>query len=105
MSETEKRIQNPQLPAIDDCSSTTSDGVPTKDQDVEQQQVFGKQPPSQNERSCPVPIRTGFLLFPVIVPPIADSKHYNCLTKWMLTIIVALAALAAPLGSNILLRK
>ena len=99
MSETEKGIQNPRSSAPDD-RTPTKDAAARENQEVEQQ-THEEQP----NGSISVPIRTGFLSFLVIVPPIANTTHYNRRTKWMLTIIVALAALAAPLGSNILLRK
>lgn len=99
MSETEKGIQNSRLSATDD-GPPAKDAAARENQEVEQQ-THEEQP----NGSIPVPLRTGFLSFLVITPPIANTTHYNRRTKWMLTTIVALAALAAPLGSNILLRK
>lgn len=99
MSETEKGIQNSR-------SSATDDGTPIKDATArENQEVEQQTHEDQPNGSIPVPIRTGFLSSLVIIPPIANTTHYSRRTKWMLTIVVALAALAAPLGSNILLRK
>ncbi|KAM3450523.1 hypothetical protein MY3296_005986 [Beauveria thailandica] len=39
----------------------------------------------------------------VLIPTIRDASEYSRPTKWALTVLVALAALSAPLGSNILL--
>ncbi|KAM3429044.1 hypothetical protein MY4824_008467 [Beauveria thailandica] len=39
----------------------------------------------------------------VLIPTIRDASDYSRPTKWALTVLVALAALSAPLGSNILL--
>lgn len=99
MSETEKGIQDLRLSATDD-GTATEDAAAMENQKVEQQPRE-----EQPNESDPVPLRTGFLSFLVIIRPIANSTHYSRGTKWMLTIIVSLAALAAPLGSNILLRK
>lgn len=41
----------------------------------------------------------------VLVPTIRNATEYGRPMKWALTGLVALAALSAPLGSNILLRK
>lgn len=99
MSETEKGNKHPRL-------SATDDGTPTMDAAArENQEVEQKSHEEQPNGSIPAPMRTGFLSFLVIIPPIANTTHYSRRTKWMLTIVVALAALAAPLGSNILLRK
>ena len=58
----------------------------------------------QKPNESPVLTRTGCLSFLVIIPTIADATQYGRPTKWLLTVIISLAALAAPLGSNILLR-
>ncbi|KAM3502563.1 hypothetical protein MY11210_009023 [Beauveria gryllotalpidicola] len=39
----------------------------------------------------------------VLIPTIRNATEYSRPTKWALTVLVALAALSAPLGSNILL--
>lgn len=100
--ETDKGIENSHSPTT--TTEGTNDIVAVKDQDVEQQQIHEKKE-QPNESSPQIPIRSGFLSFIVIIPPVADSKDYDRRLKWLLTVIVALAALAAPMGSNILLRK
>ncbi len=40
-----------------------------------------------------------------LLAEITEPKHYSRRTKWWITFIVAMAAIAAPMGSAIILRK
>ena len=40
-----------------------------------------------------------------IVAEVEEPKHYPRRTKWFITFVIALAAVAAPLGSAIIFRK
>lgn len=40
-----------------------------------------------------------------VIAEVEEPKHYARRTKWFITFIIALAAVAAPLGSAIILRK
>jgi hypothetical protein len=57
------------------------------------------------DQSGSVPRRRGFLSFLVVLAPsTADARQFDRHTKWLLTSIVSLSAVAAPLGSTILMR-
>ena len=47
--------------------------------------------------------RRGLLARFAIISEVSDPRQYGCPTKWTITMIVALAAAAAPLGSTIIL--
>ena len=40
-----------------------------------------------------------------LVAEVTEPKHYRNSTKWFLTFVIAMAAIAAPFGSTILFRK
>lgn len=65
---------------------------------------------SSSVRSCPLSIiprskRRGLLARFTIIPEVERPYDYKRSTKWLITLQVALAAAAAPMGSAILLRK
>jgi hypothetical protein len=65
---------------------------------------------SSSVRSRPLSIiprskRRGLLARFTIIPEVERPYDYNRSTKWLITLQVALAAAAAPMGSAILLRK
>jgi hypothetical protein len=65
---------------------------------------------SSSVRSRPLSIvprqkRRGLLAKLALIPEVDRPYDYKRSTKWLITLIVALAAAAAPLGSAIFLRK
>jgi hypothetical protein len=48
--------------------------------------------------------RRGWLASMVIIPEVEEPKNYDRRTKWIITLIVAIGAIAAPLGSAIIFR-
>ncbi|TQV92665.1 hypothetical protein V2A60_009135 [Cordyceps javanica] len=55
------------------------------------------------QREANMDFQRGFLSSVVVIPTIRNATEYSRATKWALTVLVAMAALSAPLGSNILL--
>lgn len=53
----------------------------------------------------PRPKRRGLLGRFTILAEVEDPRDYRTKTKWFITFLVALAALAAPLGSTIIFRE
>ena len=47
--------------------------------------------------------RRGLFAGLCLLPEVDEPKHYERRTKWFITAVVALASIAAPVGSNILL--
>lgn len=57
--------------------------------------------------AVPKPLSERRGVFPrlCVIPEVDEPKHYARRTKWTITAVVAVASIAAPIGSNILLRK
>ena len=66
---------------------------------------------AQREIPGPAPVkvphskRRGLFGRFTIVAEVEEPKHYRRRTKWFITFVIALAAVAAPLGSAIIFRK
>ena len=66
---------------------------------------------AQREIPDPAPVkvphskRRGLFGRFTIVAEVEEPKHYPRRTKWFITFVIALAAVAAPLGSAIIFRK
>ena len=66
---------------------------------------------AQREVPHPAPVkvshsrRRGLFGRFTIVAEVDEPKHYPRRTKWFITFVIALAAVAAPLGSAIIFRK
>lgn len=88
--------------------STVHEGLrhPQDEKDVELAQAR-----SMTESLPPPPVkvprakRRGLFARFTILAEVEEPKHYPRGTKWFITFIVALAAIAAPLGSTIILRE
>lgn len=59
----------------------------------------------QQQQQFEQTFQKGCLSSLAVIPTIRNATEYSRATKWALTILVALAALSAPLGTNILLRE
>lgn len=66
---------------------------------------------SATESAQPLPVevsrakRRGLFARFTVLAEVEEPKHYARRTKWFITFIIALAAVAAPLGSAIILRE
>jgi len=87
-------------------SSSTCTGTAQQDESDPEAQ----EPPStREEEQTPLPVivprseRRGLLAGLTIIPEVEEPKHYPRRRRWFLTFVVAVAAIAAPLGSTILL--
>lgn len=49
--------------------------------------------------------RRGLLGKYTLLAEVSEPKHYPNSTKWFITFVIAVAAMAAPMGSTILFRK
>ena len=76
-------------------------GDGSKQQDLEVAQEDATPPPIKVPRSK----RRGLLGRFTLLAEVEEPKHYTRPTKWFITFNIALAALAAPLGSVIIFRK
>ena len=65
----------------------------------------------QTEDAHPAPVkvprsqRRGLFGRFTILAEVEEPKHYTRITKWFITFVIALAAMAAPLGSAIIFRE
>ena len=73
--------------------------------------VEAQSPQEYNESATPVAVkvprsqRRGLFGKFTILAEVEEPKHYPRRTKWFITFVVAMAAMAAPLGSAIFFRK
>jgi hypothetical protein len=79
-------------------------------EDTEVPQLSKTKSKSSSVRSRPLSIiprseRRGLLARFTIIPEVEQPYHYKRSTKWLITLQIAIAAAAAPMGSAILLRK
>ena len=69
------------------------------------------QQPGDEYEESPMPVkvprsqRRGLLGRLTILAEVEEPKHYPNSVKWFITFVIAVAAMAAPLGSTILFRK
>ena len=99
---------NEPLPAPSYVSPTTHDdeAIDTTEKDIESAQAM-----SIAESCAPPPVRVprssrrGLFSRFCLLAEVEEPKHYSRNTKWLITFVIALAAIAAPLGSAIILRK
>ena len=91
-------------------SSTPSTIHEDKAQNRDEKDVELAQAESTAESVYPPPVkvpkarRRGLFARFSILAEVEEPKHYPRRTKWFITFIIALAAIAAPLGSAIILR-
>jgi len=93
----------------DTIDSRTSSGI-IEPAPVELQLAQPSKSRSSSVRSRPLSIiprskRRGILARLAWIPEVERPYDYKRGTKWLITLVVALAAAAAPMGSSILLRK
>jgi multidrug resistance protein len=83
-------------------STTATSHTPTEIKDVEAQPHI-LEPEIANPSPIPVPRshRRGLLATLTLIPEVIEPKDYPRPRKWFLTFVVALAAVAAPMGSAI----
>lgn len=97
-------------------SSTTSTRTPSIDHEEEAQPQDEKDIGLAKTRSAaesviPPPVkvpksqRRGLFGRFTIIAEVEEPKHYSRGTKWFITFIIAMAAVAAPFGSTIILRE
>ena len=97
--------------ASPDSSNTPSTIHEDKVRDQDEKDVELAQATSTAQSVCPRPVRVptaerrGLFARFSIVAEVEEPKHYPRKTKWFITFIIALAAIAAPLGSAIILRE
>lgn len=100
-SDLEEKISDPSpdssTPSIE---HSDHDNRPAK-QDVEMAEDEVTPPPVKVPRSK----RRGLFGRFTILAEVEEPKHYSQRTKWFITFVIALAAVAAPMGSAIIFRK
>ena len=108
LSETEKQSESPASRARPETPVAASED---EAQDPDEKDVELGQTLSTAESVYPPPVkvprasRRGLFGRFSILAEVEEPKHYSRRTKWFITFIIALAAIAAPLGSAIILRK
>jgi hypothetical protein len=98
----------------DEISGETSDGsfktATNSDKTIVDQEKQDVEADHNNETD-PAPVkvprsqRRGLFGRFIIFAEVEEPHHYPPRTKWFITFVIALAAAAAPLGSNIIFRK
>lgn len=90
-----------------DGSSRTAIDSGKKIVDQEKQDVEAGRNVDTNPAPVKVPRsqRRGLFGRFIVFAEVEEPKHYPRRTKWLITFVVALAAAAAPLGSNIIFRE
>jgi len=92
-------------------SAVASTIIEDESRSKEEKDVEIGQATSVAESAQPSPVkvlrakRRGLFARFTILAEVEEPKHYARGTKWFITFIIALAAVAAPLGSAIILRK
>ena len=79
-------------------------------QDIESRAAIPGQDSTENASSSgPVIVprsqRRGWFGRLVIIPEVEEPKDYDRRTKWLITFVIAMAAIAAPFASSIILRR
>lgn len=106
-------VLHPEVTATQDGESTkeiasSADSVGQAPAQPEATQSVNPKPASVSSRTVTVVPRSkrrGLLGFLTIIPEIERPHNYANSTKWVITLIVALAGAAAPLGSAIFFRE
>lgn len=85
--------------------STVKDADETKNEkDPELAQAVSTSSENPPPMKVPRSKRRGLFARFTVLAEVEEPKHYGRGTKWLITFIIALAAVAAPLGSAIILR-
>ena len=88
---------------ISSMSSAENADTKIKDEKIDLEKVQSE--PIPNVINVPRAQRRGLFARFAIVAEVTEPKHYLRPTKWFITFVVAMAAVAAPLGSTIIFRK
>lgn len=92
------------------ASSSRSD-ISESSVDPEENEDLELEPVTTSTSVHPPPItvsakyRRGLLAQLALLPEVEEPKHYPRKTKWFITFIIAVAAMAAPMGSAIFFRS
>lgn len=101
---------NPQGKAAEEPTTDSSqpsiklakDTTLAEKRDIEARQIRGENPP---QVKVPRSKRRGLFGRFTLLAEVEEPKHYSRRKKWWITFVVALAAIAAPMGSTIIFRR